>query len=59
VPKVVEVQLGCDARSLPRLHPVVPEVAPSQLPALRTDEDVTVTARRGELLQVARDLVEH
>nr|WP_234386722.1 hypothetical protein [Streptomyces scabiei] len=37
---------------------MVAEVAPSQLPDLRPDEDVTVTARSGEVLQVTRDVVE-
>ena len=58
VPEIVEVQLGRDARSLPGLDPVVAEVAAPQLPALRPDEDVPVTAGSGEVLQVVRDRVE-
>ncbi|WP_432118704.1 hypothetical protein [Streptomyces sp. bgisy032] len=58
MPQVVKVQLGRNARSLPGLDPVVPEVASPQMPALRPDEDVPVAAGSGEVLQVVRDRVE-
>ena len=58
VAEIVEMQLCRDARRVPGRDPVVPEVAQPELAAPWADEDVSVAAGRGELFQVACDVVE-
>ncbi|MFJ3825428.1 hypothetical protein [Streptomyces nodosus] len=58
MPQIVEVRLGREAHSSSGVDPVVPEIAAPRLPALGPGEDVIVTVRSGEPLQVARHLVE-
>jgi hypothetical protein len=54
----MKVKLGRDPCFGAGGDPVVPEVAPPQLSSLGADEDVTVVAGGGVVLQMVCDLVE-